>query len=74
MISGKIFASLISGIAAGAAIGMLFAPYNGKESRKRIYKKGDEFIDELDKKFQGLNRELKDQYKSVWKEVNQKNR
>ncbi|MEX0648903.1 MAG: YtxH domain-containing protein [Balneolaceae bacterium] len=71
MISGKVLASLISGIATGAVLGMLFAPDKGTESRKKIYEKGDELMDELEKKFQDLNNDLKNKYKSAEKEVRQ---
>lgn len=39
----KSFFSLLTGLAAGAALGLLFAPDNGTETRKRVRAKLDEW-------------------------------
>jgi gas vesicle protein len=48
----------MAGIAAGAALGILFAPEKGKDTRRKISKKGmdltDEINDTIDKKFNAL--------------------
>ncbi len=40
--------SFLAGITAGAVIGVLFAPASGKETRKKLKKKGAEARDNLD--------------------------
>lgn len=54
MNSGKVLLGLMAGLAAGAIIGVLFAPDKGSVTRKMIYKKGDEYADELKEKFNEL--------------------
>lgn len=51
MSSGKVLLGLLAGIAAGATLGILFAPDSGSSTRKKISKKGDEYADELGGKF-----------------------
>lgn len=51
MSSGKILLGVIAGVAAGALLGVLFAPDKGWNTRKRIAKKADEYADGLREKF-----------------------
>jgi gas vesicle protein len=54
MSRGKIILGALAGVAAGALIGILFAPDKGTETRKKIVHKGEEYVDELKKKINGL--------------------
>jgi gas vesicle protein len=54
MISGKIVVGALAGIAAGALIGVLFAPDKGSESRKKIVKKGEDYMDSVKEKINSL--------------------
>jgi gas vesicle protein len=51
MSSGKILLGVLAGVAAGALLGVLFAPDKGWNTRKRIAKKADEYADDLKEKF-----------------------
>ncbi len=54
MSSGKVLLGLLAGVAAGAALGILFAPDKGSATRKNISRKGSEYADELGEKFNGF--------------------
>ncbi|MEP7266371.1 MAG: YtxH domain-containing protein [Saprospiraceae bacterium] len=47
MSSGKILLGVLAGVTAGAFIGILFAPDKGKNTRKKISKKGNDYAEEL---------------------------
>jgi gas vesicle protein len=54
MISGKVVIGALAGIAAGALIGVLFAPDKGSESRHKIAKQGEDYLDSVKNKFNSL--------------------
>ncbi len=54
MNSGKIIIGALAGLAAGALIGVLFAPDKGSESRGKIVKKGEDYLDSVKVKFNSL--------------------
>lgn len=41
---------MLAGTAAGVALGILFAPDKGSNSRKKIVKKSDDLVDALEEK------------------------
>jgi gas vesicle protein len=51
MSSGKVVLGLLAGVAIGVALGMLFAPDKGWNTRKRISKKGEDLVEDLKEKF-----------------------
>ncbi|HQW93892.1 MAG: YtxH domain-containing protein [Chitinophagaceae bacterium] len=49
--SGKILAAVAAGIAAGAILGILFAPDKGSETRRKINEQGKKLADDVKDKF-----------------------
>jgi gas vesicle protein len=62
MSSGKVFLGVLAGLAAGALLGVLFAPDKGTVTRKKIMKKGDDYADELKEKFNDLLDDIAEKY------------
>lgn len=52
MSSGKVLISLVAGLGAGAALGVLFAPEKGSTTRKQISQKGEDLVDNLKTRFE----------------------
>jgi gas vesicle protein len=50
MSSGKVFLGLLAGLAAGALLGVLFAPDKGSVTRKKILKKGEDYAEGIKEK------------------------
>ena len=51
MDTGKILLGVLAGAAAGATLGILFAPDKGSNTRKKISRKGNEYAEGLEDKF-----------------------
>lgn len=47
--AGKLILTTLTGVASGAIIGLLFAPNKGSETRRKIAKKGDNYLKKLKK-------------------------
>ncbi len=64
MSSGKVLLGVLAGVAVGATLGILFAPDKGANTRRRISRKGDEYAEELEMKFndfiEGLSEKFED--------------
>jgi gas vesicle protein len=50
MSTGKTILSVMAGIAAGAVLGVLFAPEKGSNTRKNITRKGEDLANALNNK------------------------
>lgn len=61
---GAIIGSLVVGAALGSVIALLTTPQKGKDLRKKISGKTDEFTDSLKAKFNSLLKEAKDEYET----------
>ncbi len=65
MSSGKLLLGVLAGVAVGALAGILLAPDKGSETRKKISKKGDEYIDTLKEKFNDFLEQIKGEAETV---------
>ena len=70
MSSSKFLAGIFLGVAAGAALGILFAPDKGTETRKKIAKKGEDLTDSVKNKFNALGETLHEKYDNIKAEAN----
>jgi gas vesicle protein len=69
MKTSKILLSVLAGVAAGAALGILFAPEKGERTRKKILNKGEDYADALKEKFDDLADTISDKYESIREEA-----
>jgi gas vesicle protein len=60
MKKGDAFLGLLTGMAIGAILGVLFAPAKGSETRRKLSDKGNEYAESLKKKFDGFIDDLID--------------
>ncbi len=65
MSTGKMIIGVMSGLAAGAAMGILFAPDKGSATRKKITKKGEDYADALKGKFNEFIDEISDKMEEL---------
>ena len=68
--SKKLLTGVILGAAVGAAMGILFAPDKGKETRKKLAKQGGNMGDAVKNKFNELGEALQEKYDSIRGEAN----
>lgn len=66
MNSGKLLLGVLGGVAAGALLGVLFAPEKGSKTRKKIMNKANEGADALKDKFESLLESMNDKYENIW--------
>ena len=65
----KILLSFAAGAVVGAALGLLFAPDKGTETRRRISERTNDMADSLKGKFNDFVDGVKDKFSSAQKEV-----
>lgn len=65
MNSGKVVLGVLAGVAIGAMFGILFAPDKGSNTRRKISKKRDDYIDDLEEKFNDFTDSIADKFDAV---------
>jgi gas vesicle protein len=65
MNSGKLLLGVLAGAAAGALIGILFAPDKGSATRKKIVRKGEDYADAVTEKFNDFLESLHAKFEKV---------
>ena len=69
MSSGKVLASVLAGAAAGAILGILFAPDKGTETRRKIAEKGAGLADSVKNKVSEYSDVIAEKYDSVQEKI-----
>lgn len=68
--TGKLIGALLLGTAIGAALGIIFAPDKGSETRKKILAKGDDLTDAMQEKINLFLVEVKKEVDAVKDKAN----
>lgn len=69
MNAGKIFLGVLAGVAAGATLGILFAPDKGSNTRHKISKKGNDYVNGIGEKFNDFVDSVSNKYDKAKDEV-----
>jgi len=72
MSTGKVLLGLLAGVAAGALLGILFAPDKGSVTRKKITKKGDDFAGEMKERFDEFLENVSEKFEKAEDVVSEK--
>jgi len=68
MSKGKVVLGTLAGLAIGAIAGILFAPEKGSTTRRQIVDKGNDYVDKIKSKFDGIVDSLTEKIKSTIKD------
>lgn len=70
MSAKKILIGVLAGAAAGAVLGILFAPAKGSTTRAKFQKRSYNYSEELEEKFNELIDSIAQQFETVVEDVN----
>lgn len=70
--TGKIITAVAAGAAAGAVLGVLFAPDKGSETRRKINEQGKKIADNVKDKIQKGKEKLVDLKEDITKSVKER--
>jgi gas vesicle protein len=65
MNSSKVLLGILGGVAAGALMGILFAPDKGSKTRKKIVDKNKSLANDMKGKFEDLYDDVTNKYKNL---------
>ena len=71
MSTGKVILGALAGAAIGATLGILFAPDKGKTTRRNISNKKEDYLEDIETKFNRLFRSMSDKYDDMKSEISQ---
>ncbi len=66
---GKVLLGILGGVAAGALLGILLAPDKGSNTRKKILKKGEDYVDGVKEKFNTMMDDVNEKIESVMRDA-----
>lgn len=69
MSTGKVVLGIAAGLAAGALLGVLFAPDKGVTTRKKICREGENLTDDLKEKVDEFLESITKKFEKVKKDV-----
>lgn len=67
-VNSKLALGLLGGLAAGALLGVLFAPDKGTNTRKKIAEKGKDYADDLKTKYDTILGSVTRKYENLFQE------
>lgn len=70
MDNGKVLLGVLAGVAAGATLGILFAPDSGVNTRRKIAKKGEDYVGNLRGQYDHLMGSLSEEVDGFKDEIN----
>lgn len=65
MSSGKVLFGVLAGLAAGALLGILFAPDKGSETRRKIAESGEDYLDSVKEKINQVVDSMSERFEKV---------
>ena len=71
MNTGKVLLGVVAGAAAGALLGVLFAPHKGKITRKKISRGTGHYADEVKSKFNDFLDTMTEKFDKVKEDISE---
>jgi gas vesicle protein len=69
MRTNRVAVGVLGGIAAGALLGILFAPHKGSKTRKKLLNKGKCYADEAKEKLEEVITDFTEKSEALWDET-----